>query len=487
MIASPAFLIAIVVLASSAAFPADAPRSQHFDRDPGWKAHNNRIEFKVWPVVRQDFGYSATMFASKAAGEVGGRVQRTTKPAMYAVKIAPKTLDDPLSASGTFAITKSQASAGVFFGWLNGRQPGGSGRPIGSLGLHLDFESSGGRLAVRLLTGENQGCGTFITKYEQYRKPELKMEMRPTQLKADGTRYHWRIDYDPAANDGHGAFRFALDSDRGGKQDFEGRTFTVPVPAGYKQQGTRFDHFGLMNMMKAGGTATIHFGDIELDGQPLDLSRDPAWTALGNHASYEDREQTGAHNFGFSPTNHAGGRVGEIGGDFWRSGAYGYYADSVGPLDLNQRLAARGRATMLVGGPDADMMFGWFSSVHRDKSPFDTSDFIGIAIGGPTNIGHCFRPAFVTSRGTKLQMNHGPVLKPGRSYEWSLEYDPAANGGLGELTATLGTETVKLPFKPGRKSEGAALDRFGMFTSQTGGQMVRIYLDDLSYTTAPAR
>lgn len=51
-----------------------------------------------------------------------------------------------------------------------------------------------------------------------------------------------------------------------------------------------------------------------------------------------------------------------------------------------------------------------------------------------------------------------------------------------EPNAKLGDETVKLPFKPGRKKEGETLDRFGMFTSQTGGQMVRICLDDLAYT-----
>ena len=39
-------------------------------------------------------------------------------------------------------------------------------------------------------------------------------------------------------------------------------TFTVDLPEGYKQQGTMFDHFGLMNMMKAGGRMTIYFDDL---------------------------------------------------------------------------------------------------------------------------------------------------------------------------------------------------------------------------------
>ena len=475
-------LLAVSALLCAHAESADALKTEHFDRDPGWEGHNNRVEIKTPPVVKQDFGYSPTQFAGKLTGEVGGRITRTTKPSYYAAEIAPKTLDEPLAASGSFAIKASQPGAGVFFGWFNAKQPGGSGRPIGSLGLHLDFESKGGRLAVRLLTGENQGCGTFVTKYEQYRKPELKQEMRPTPLKNDGTRYHWMLRYDPKANNNGGAFDIKLTSDSKDPGDFEGQTLSVNLPAGYKQQGTTYDRFGLMNMMKAGGVATIYFADLQLDGRALDLSRDPGWIGSGNHDTYKDLEQVGAHHFGFSNTSQAGVKAGEIGGDLWRSGNYGYYADRVGPFDLNQRLEARGKVTMTVGGPDADMMLGWFSSAHQDKSPMAAGDFLGIAVGGPTSLGHCFRPTLITGKGTPMKLDRGPVLKPGRQYDWTLVYDPNATAGLGEIRVTLGDESVTLLFKPGRKKEGATLDRFGLFTSQAGGQMVRIFFDDLTYT-----
>jgi hypothetical protein len=117
---------------------------ERFDRDPGWDARNNRIPPKPGLVVRQDFGCSATHFAGKAAGEMGGRIQRSATPASYAAPLAPaKTLDDKLSAAGSFAITSSQPGAGVFFGFFNSRQPGGSGRPIGSLSMNFDFEREG--------------------------------------------------------------------------------------------------------------------------------------------------------------------------------------------------------------------------------------------------------------------------------------------------------------------------------------------------------
>ena len=82
-------------------------RTQHFDRDPGWEAVNNHIVPEHLPTVSQDFGYSKANHAGKAAGEMGGQVWRASEPAFYADKIGPRTLDDKLSAAGTFALTKT--------------------------------------------------------------------------------------------------------------------------------------------------------------------------------------------------------------------------------------------------------------------------------------------------------------------------------------------------------------------------------------------
>ena len=124
-----------------AAWAAAEERTQRFDTDPGWEGRNNRATVPERRIVRQDFGYSRTHFAGKDAGELGGQIQRSTTPASYAAKIPPKTLDDKFSAAGSFAVTASQGGAGVFFGFFNADQPGGSGRPIGSLGLDFDFEA----------------------------------------------------------------------------------------------------------------------------------------------------------------------------------------------------------------------------------------------------------------------------------------------------------------------------------------------------------
>ena len=475
---------------SGIAFAAEM-KTESFDRDPGWEGFNNRVEPKHVPTVTQDFGYSPTQFAGKAPGEAGGRITRSTRPAHYGDKIA-KTLKDRLTASGTFALTASTPGSGIFFGWFNSSQPGGGGRPMNSLGLDFDGEGSGSRLAVRLITAGNKSCGTFIT-------PFIPGKFRPTPIKNDGTRYQWTLDYDPQAAGGNGRFTFTLRSDTHKTQDYgalTGRaeqeaqarfpnttTFAVDLPVGFKEEGATFDRFGLINMMKSGGTMTMHFADLKHDGKTENFAREPGWLGSGNRATYQDREQVGAHDFGYSAkTSFAGGAPGEVGGGLWRSGNLGYYADRIGALTFGDRLEASGKVVLKVGAPDSDMYLGWFSIESKDTPPAGAGSFIGVHVGGPTRVGHYFQPAFATAKGTAGHAEKGPVLVPGRVHEWSLVYDPAANGGRGEVRVTLGKDSVTLALKEGIKSQGGRFDRFGLFTSTAGGQLLRIYLDDLKYT-----
>jgi hypothetical protein len=473
-------------------------RTVNFDTDPGWEGKNNRIVPKEYPTIVQDFGYSPTHFAGSSAGEMGGEVQRASAPAFYADAIDPKTLDDPLSASGKFALTHSTGGGGLFFGFFRASQPGAGGRPIASLGMNIDGENSGGRIAVRLITGQNQSCGTFITPY-------LPGKFRPTPIRNDGTRYAWTLDYDPQGAAGRGRFTFTLHGDAPTPEQIEKpdlpadslaearrrfprtTSFQVDLPDGYKQQHTTFDHFGLMNMMKPGGKITIHFDDLAYDGRKQDFSQDPHWDASGNRASYQARDVGAAHNFGFSKTAHAGGKAGEIGGTFWRTDRWGYYADKTQPLSLNDRLEAHGKVLMTVGGPDADMCFGWFGNAG-EVSPNHAGDFLGIKVGGPTRVGHYFLPVFTASEQVRGRAEKGPVILPGKQYEWSIIYDPAAAGGNGAITATLGDQSVTHHLKPGQKSadKDFRLDHFGMFSIGPGGQMVKIFIDDLSYTAGPS-
>ena len=62
--------------------PKVVRKSESFDKDPGWDSHNNHVKVAKPIQVVQDFGYSKTNHAGgKAAGEIGGRVQRSTTSA----------------------------------------------------------------------------------------------------------------------------------------------------------------------------------------------------------------------------------------------------------------------------------------------------------------------------------------------------------------------------------------------------------------------
>jgi hypothetical protein len=353
-----------------------------------------------------------------------------------------------------------------------------------------------------MIASDNRACGTFIT-------PFIPGKFRPTPLRLDGTRYSWTLTYDPDANEGNGRFHFTIKSHGAAAEPLDASRlpadlpaahrkealsrypntteFSVDLPAGFKKQGATFDRFGLLNMTKPGNAMTIYFGDLKHDDKAEDFSKDPGWLCENDRAKIEN-PPAGAHDFGFSPkTSFAGGKPGELGGDLWRAGKYAYYADRVGPLSLDDRLEASGKVVLKVGAPDSDVYLGWFNSADKERPPVESGNFLGVHVGGPTRVGHYFIPRLATAKATIAKVETGPVLAPGKVFDWSLVYDPAAYGGQGELRLTLGKETATLALKKGVKTEGARFDRFGLFNSNIGGQLVRIYLDDLKYTaTRPA-
>ena len=489
------FFAATVVLAQS----LPTLKTEHFDQDPNWESFNNRVTPKRIPTVIQDFGYRTSKTAGDGKGEIGGTVWRSSTRASYAASVPSKTLSNKLSASGSFAITATSGSSGAFFGWFNGTNTGNGRRD--TLGFRFSGQGSGSRMTLQLVTDKNQACGTKVTPWiVDKTKPRGEgRKFRPTTIKNDGTRYAWTLNYEPEANDGNGQIRFTLRPHSSGAEEAEDETHVVALPKGYKEQATSFDRFGLMNSERGGNPMTVYFDDLKYDGKPEDFSKDPGWIGSGNQAKFEDRVQGGSHDFGFCPqTTHAGASPGEVGGTFWRSGAYGYYADQVGILTLTNRLEARGKVILEAAPPDSGMYLGWFNSADKQNAPSQAGNFIGVKIGGPTHAGHYFAPAYATTQTARRQpvsprehlkrvsveRREGPLLVPQKVFDWKLVYDPAANGGTGAVEATLGTQSVTLPLKKGDKSIGAIFDRFGLFTSHIGGSYVKIYFDDLAYTTA---
>src|SRR3982751_991037 len=95
----------VSLLAMDCSAAQTTAKTGHFDSDPLWDGWQNRIKPRDAKTVEQEFGFSPTNFAGKAKGEIGGTIWRDSKVAWYADKISDKTLNDRLSASGTFALT----------------------------------------------------------------------------------------------------------------------------------------------------------------------------------------------------------------------------------------------------------------------------------------------------------------------------------------------------------------------------------------------
>src|SRR5206468_10057974 len=53
------------------------------------------------------------------------------------------------------------------------------------------------------------------------------------------------------------------------------------------------DALPILNMMKPGGSMTVHFADLHYLGQAPDFSQDPKWDASGNRATYQRRPTSG--------------------------------------------------------------------------------------------------------------------------------------------------------------------------------------------------
>lgn len=474
------FFCAIVLLVSAARYGAaqDGLKRDDFADDPRWDGFRNRLLPEEPRYTRQDFGFRSTNLAGgKAAGEIGGRVQRSTTLAKYAAIIPQRTLQDRLSASGKFAVPHAEGGSGVMFGWFHETSTGW--RTPNSLALRLD--GNGGKFWVfgeygtrNRMTG---GIGAF--EGDRYQTTPTKPYL------ADGAAHDWSLDYDPRGADEDGIVTFRIDD----------RKYSFPVALEHKADGAELNRFGIWNVQTFGDQIEVYLDDLVVDGQRFEFNADPNWEGRGNDADFIERVIRPYHDFGYSLTRHAGGEAGEIGGTIFRDEHPAYYGAEVSELSLDDELRASGRLAFVEGGADSAVAIGWFD--HESKRTHDvpeykvrTANYLGILLEGPSRAGHYFRPAYSTSQRGGLIADRDsktgaapPILLPdGKPQTWSLHYDPNGANGNGRITVTLdGVENI-YDLRPGDKAQGARFDRFGLFNLQSGGHHVRVFIDDLSYT-----
>ena len=433
---------------------AQDPAVEDFSRDPGWEGRNNVAPREKRKKTRQDFGWRRTNHTGVAGpGEVGGRVSRSLTPASYA-KVLPKplTLEDAIRATGTFALTADDGASGLLFGFFNRESRGW--RTPQSLVFRIDGNGSRAWIFYEYGTRNWRTGGGGCFEGDRY-------QTTPTPpLPADGKPHAWSLEYDPK---GPGKLTFTLD----------GKPYVLPLEEGHKADGAVFDRFGILNVQTAGSATTAWFDGLTIQGEPIDLSRDPGWEAAGNEIEFDDGGVRPLHDFGWDRAH------GRVGGLVWRAdernddeGAY--YAAKVGPLPLDRELRAAGRIVFSGAGSDSGVLIGWFNS----GTPFGEpgANTVAAFLEGPSSVGHYFRPVFSDGAGDRRIAGEGPLLKPdARPHDWTIHYEPKA----ARLTTTLDGRPATLELKPGARG---VVDRFGIVTWKRGGLHVIFYLDDLTFT-----
>jgi hypothetical protein len=457
-------------------------RTERFDKDPGWDGYNHRSTNSEPRTIKQDFGYSKTANTGGAAGEVGGFIFAAAEPAYYAKKIETRTFSDSLSASGTLACDGRPFHALIGFfsaDTLN------EWRTPNTVALRVSGRGDVFYAWLEYCTSRWRAGGDSPQSFPTVRDPKTGR----SQFKgfaAKGTVHRWSLNYDPAANGGHGSVTATIGDEKA----------ICHLDPGHKTDGAKFNRFGLLNVMKhADGGGQLWLGELSINGDREDLSVDPRWDAFQNRRTYVTRDIRPRFDFGYSLTRHAGGKSkGELGGLLYRGDCryadrMAFYGDRLKELSLERPLKARGRVSLRRGVSDSTTLIGFFHS--KDSmvvSPSQESGFpkclLGAAVEGPSREGFLFYGVYRNARGeggyARGDLPH--ILPDGAAHDWSLEYQPSADGG-GRITVKLGKTSGAVDVPAEHRKSGARFDRFGLVTTWIDGNGQQVFFDDLTYTS----
>jgi len=473
---SPLFLASL----ACAAFAVLAEeRHESFDREPSsWDARHNRSARPE--TVRQDFGWSpATPNAGGHPGEVGGRITPAAEPAYYAKRFPTRTFADPLAASGVVKVEKGGGHTLLGFfnaGTLN------EWRTPNTIALRLQQRGEIFHCHLEYCTGRWRAGAGIIGRYDKARD-----RMEPKELPC-GRSYTWSLRYDPNGNNGGGVVTATLDGD----------TAVCELSPQHKLDGAAFDHFGLVNVQKQyDGPGTLWLDDVTIQQEREDFTQDPHWDASGNRRTYETHTVRPRFDFGFTATRNAGGKsAGELGGLFFRGDCrypdrLAAYGDRLGTLTLERPLRASGKVCLRRGVSDSTTLLGFYHSdrslsVNPSQQFSIPSDFLGLAIEGPSGEGFYVYPVYRNHGGgvSKGMGRNPPRIYPdGATHNWTLDYEPGKVGAAGRITVSLDGHAVSLDLAPADQAAGAEFNRFGLVTPWIDGNSQLVFFDDLSYTS----
>lgn len=398
-----------------------------------WTGIGNRVSVAPNAVV-QDFGWEA------ANQRVGGLFQRSTRLAMYADSLmTPKAITDAFAASGTFRFVPPPGGTNgtACIGWFDRYTCDRGWRPGNFLGFNLDGKGSGG-CNVHMLAS----CNWLLQKFDIATIPNTVTPHTFT-LAVNGNQYAMTLD---------------------------GTTLgTITLTPEQLASGTTYDRFGFLNcQVPDANPIELYLEEVNHGTGVNNFATEPNWENYNNRVSFDDYYKTGAQNFGWRP--------GAVGGDFWRHDtAIATYLDTTNTLTFATPFSASGKLVMELAASDADMLLGWF----RDDAPLPLSNFAGVQVGGPSQVGHYFAPTIYTSPPNRYYKWPAAIVHPDRLIrDWSISWNPATR----TLTSTVNGVSASLVLTAAQVSEGLSVNRFGVRNMTPGGKNIRIWFSDLSYT-----
>ena len=206
----------------------------------GWDAVGNKTQFEARHLRPfHDFGWKPS---SRVAGngEIGGTIWRDEAPAFYAAKVGPLTFEDELFASGTIRFKGAGSDSGAYIGWFDAQSKTNK--------LVSDHEQAPRNFLAILIEGPSRIGHYFRAQYQSARGEGASDESGPI-IRPDGALHQWSIHYLPGP-DKEGEITVKLDD----------HIQKLPVKRQHREQGARFDRFGLFNLQVGG-----HFVDIAVD------------------------------------------------------------------------------------------------------------------------------------------------------------------------------------------------------------------------------
>jgi hypothetical protein len=462
-------------------------KTESFDRDPGWLGVNNRSARMREPVsIRQDFGFSAgtNHAGGNSAGEMGGFISPAGEVAYYGMAIEPVNLDSTLTASGTMRL--DQGGTHVLLGFFNSDTVN-EWRTPNTIALRLNGRGEKFFAYVEYCTSKWRAGGD-TTPFPSATDPQTG-RLTLIGFPCDES-FPWSLAYDPQANQGRGAVTATIGD----------QTAVCNLDVSHKQDGARFNRFGIMNVMKSADRGSeAWFDDIAVNGGDAEtFSSDPKWNGRNNRRTAPSRLVRPRFDFGYSNTHFAdGNNQGELGGQIFRgdcrySERMACYGDRVGPLTLERPLKASGKITMTRGVTDSTTLIGFYhsqESMRQNESQSDAvpESIVGIHIEGPSSEGFKFYPVLRMKTGKSKYGNlrDFPTIYPdGKSRDWSMEYHADTAAGRGRISVTLDGKSASFDFELDEKARDTSFDRFGIVTSWIDGNSQDVYWDDISYTVA---